>query len=137
MKLFTAALLLSVVAFAGCESKTGILPCGIQYTVLQKGSGARPSKGDHIKLLYTGTLLDGKKFDSVQDWNNPFEFDIGRGQVVIRGWDEVALAMRKGERRTVVIPAALAYGDQGVPGLIPPNASLVFDIVLLDIVRKK
>lgn len=105
-------------------------PSGLQYAIDQDGTGAQPKTGETVTVHYTGWLTDGKKFDSSRDRNAPFQFVIGRGQV-IRGWDEGVALMKIGEKRTLVIPSALGYGARGIPGVIPQNATLVFQVELL------
>lgn len=108
-------------------------PSGLQYQDLKVGTGPLPKTGQSVTVHYTGTLTDGKKFDSSRDRNEPFTFKIGLGEV-IPGWDEGVGTMRKGGRRKLIIPAKLGYGDKGAGnGLIPPGATLLFDVELLDI----
>ena len=98
---------------------------------LVAGSGDTAAAGQSVSVHYTGWLTDGQKFDSSLDRNDPFEFRLGAGQV-ISGWDQGVAGMRVGGKRTLLIPAALGYGAEGAGGDIPPNASLVFDVELLD-----
>jgi len=104
---------------------------GMYYQVEQKGEGKPPAAGTTIKAHYTGRLLLGnRKFDSSYDRGEPIAFPVGTGRV-IRGWDEALSQMTKGEKRTLIIPPELAYGERGAGGVIPPNAWLVFDVELV------
>jgi peptidyl-prolyl cis-trans isomerase A (cyclophilin A) len=105
---------------------------GLQYYISKAGSGNKPTKGQTISAHYAGYLTNGKKFDSSYDRKQPFSTAIGVGKV-IPGWDEAFLEMGKGEKRVLIIPYKLAYGEQGYPGVIPPKATLIFDVELLDI----
>ncbi len=105
---------------------------GLQYQVLQEGSGAVATGGHMVSVHYTGWLTDGKKFDSSVDRGQPFQFNLGAGQV-IKGWDEGVAGMKIGEKRKLTIPAALGYGDRGAGGLIPGGATLIFDVELLGV----
>lgn len=101
---------------------------------LKVGKGAAAKKGDRVKVHYTGTLLDGTKFDSSRDRDDPFTFTLGAGEV-IKGWDEGVAGMKAGGRRKLTIPSDMAYGKRGSPPKIPPDAPLEFDIELLEIVK--
>ena len=109
-----------------------ITPSGLRYVITREGAGSeKPTKGAKVKVHYTGTFLDGRKFDSSLDRGQPFSFNVGKNQV-IRGWDEGILDMLKGEKRTLIVPSKLAYGKRGYPPVIPADAILVFDVELID-----
>jgi FKBP-type peptidyl-prolyl cis-trans isomerase len=110
--------------------KTITTPSGLKYTILKAGKGATPKPGQAVFVHYTGTLTNGKKFDSSRDKGQPFSFKVGAGQV-IPGWDEALSTMKVGERRKLTIPPKLGYGAAGAGGVIPPNATLIFDVELL------
>ena len=107
-------------------------PSGLKYIEIKEGDGATPNKGQTVVVHYTGTLEDGTKFDSSRDRNQPFSFKLGVGQV-IQGWDEGLSTMKVGGRRQLIIPAELGYGARGAGGVIPPNATLIFDVELLKV----
>jgi peptidylprolyl isomerase len=107
-------------------------PSGLKYIDLKEGDGLSPKTGQQVTVHYTGTLENGKKFDSSRDRGRPFSFKIGVGQV-IKGWDEGVATMKIGGQRILIIPAELGYGSRGAGGVIPPNATLVFDVELLEI----
>jgi FKBP-type peptidyl-prolyl cis-trans isomerase FkpA len=111
-------------------------PSGLLYEDTTPGTGATAAKGHRVTVHYTGWLyndgVQGAKFDSSKDRNDPFEFHLGAG-MVIRGWDEGVAGMQVGGARTLIIPAALGYGARGAGGVIPPNATLKFDVELLEI----
>ena len=104
---------------------------GMKYVVTKAGAGDKVGNGKKIKAHYTGKLLDGTVFDSSVKRGVPFEFTVGKGEV-IKGWDEALSDMKKGEKRTLIIPSGLAYGPRGRPPAIPPNATLVFEVELVD-----
>ena len=99
---------------------------------INSSDGPSPKRGDTVTVHYTGWLTDGTKFDSSVDRNEPFAFVLGTGQV-IQGWDQGVAAMRVGDKTRLTIPPELAYGEQGYPGAIPPNATLIFEVELLSI----
>ena len=111
-------------------------PSGLQYEDTTVGEGAEAKAGQDVTVHYTGWLYNdgtqGAKFDSSKDRNDPFEFSLGAG-MVIKGWDEGVAGMKIGGKRTLIIPAALGYGARGAGGVIPPNATLKFDVELLGV----
>ena len=109
-------------------------PSGLQYIDHVVGDGAEAAAGQHVSVHYTGWLYkdgeQGAKFDSSRDRNDPFDFPLGAG-MVIKGWDEGVQGMKIGGQRTLIIPPELGYGARGAGGVIPPNATLKFDVELL------
>ncbi len=138
---FAGALALAAVAPVLAPSyaaETVTTETGLKYIDTEAGSGATPEKGQKLSMHYTGWLYEdgkkGAKFDSSVDRGKPFVFPIGVG-MVIRGWDEGVSTMKVGGKRTLIIPPQLGYGARGAGGVIPPNATLIFDVELLDIVE--
>lgn len=109
-----------------------ITDSGLKFDDLVVGDGAVAQSGQQVSVHYTGWLTDGSKFDSSLDRNEPFQFALGRG-MVIRGWDEGVTGMQVGGKRKLTIPPQLGYGERGAGGVIPPNATLVFEVELLEI----
>jgi peptidylprolyl isomerase len=105
---------------------------GLQYWDIVPGTGATAVPGKMVKVHYTGFLTTGEKFDSSRDRGEPFPFSLGAGEV-IKGWDEGVAGMKVGGQRQLRIPPGLAYGASGAGGTIPPNATLIFDVELLDV----
>ena len=105
---------------------------GLKYTDDQIGTGAVATPGKTAVVHYTGWLMDGTKFDSSRDRNQPFSFALGAGQV-IKGWDEGVAGMKVGGKRTLIVPPALGYGARGAGDVIPPNAELIFEVELLKV----
>ena len=105
---------------------------GLRYKIIQKGDGIKPQKGQNVSVHYKGMFTEGEVFDDSYKRGNPIEFPIGMGNV-IPGWDEGILLLNKGDKARFVIPSHLAYGEAGAGGVIPPNATLVFDVELMDI----
>ncbi|KAK6331045.1 Fork head 1 [Orbilia javanica] len=105
---------------------------GVEKTITKEGTGAQPKAGQTVVMHYTGKLTDGTKFDSSVDRGKPFETPIGVGRV-IKGWDEAVPTMKVGEQATLTITPDYGYGARGAGGVIPPNATLIFDVELIQI----
>jgi len=135
--LVVVVLAVSVVAYVlvnrgpatGAEVATA---SGLKYIDIVEGTGATPQNGQTVTVHYTGTLENGKKFESSVDRGQPYEFRLGTG-AVIKGWDEGLASMKVGGKRKLIIPPALGYGQRGSPPKIPPNSILLFDIELLSV----
>ena len=130
------AVMASGASIAQTAGKTMTTPTGLQITDIKVGTGATPKTGQTCVMHYTGWLYQngakGQKFDSSVDRGQPFEFPIGTGRV-IKGWDEGVASMKVGGKRTLIIPPDLGYGARGAGGVIPPNATLLFEVELLDV----
>merc|ERR1712241_500316 len=131
MKFFTSAL--AVLAATASLAASEVLPSGltVEYVQVPEACEVKVKRSDLLTMHYTGTLEDGTKFDSSVDRNEPFQFQIGVGQV-IRGWEEGVVGMCIGEKRKLIVPPELGYGDQGAGQVIPGGATLYFDIELLE-----
>lgn len=138
---FTVGFLLVTLIAAGCarEAEEGQTPMALEKNDVKEGTGAEARKGQTVSVHYTGWLHDqnaadkkGQKFDSSRDRNEPFSFTLGGGEV-ITGWDEGVVGMNVGGTRVLTIPPAMGYGALGAGGVIPPNATLLFEIELLDV----
>ncbi len=134
--LFFVSLTAPSLAADGAPGKMSELPSGLKYTDTNVGTGAVATSGQKVSVHYTGWLYNngakGAKFDSSLDRGQPFAFGLGAGQV-IQGWDEGVAGMKVGGKRTLIIPPALGYGARGAPPVIPPNATLMFDVELLGV----
>ena len=136
LKTIVAALLmfgvLSTTQGATVSDKTTTTASGLKYEDIKQGTGETATAGKIVSVHYTGWLTDGKKFDSSKDRGQPFEFPLGGGRV-IKGWDEGVQGMKVGGVRKLTIPPSLGYGSRGAGGVIPPDATLVFEVELLKV----
>ena len=141
-QLYRLAIVVAIAVAAGCAAEENMAQSNITELIKTDettGTGHEAAAGRTVTVHYTGWLYDqnkpdhkGKKFDSSRDRGEPFAFRLGQGRV-IRGWDEGVAGMKVGGRRTLTIPPEYGYGAQGAPGAIPPNATLIFDVELLDV----
>jgi FKBP-type peptidyl-prolyl cis-trans isomerase len=119
-------------ALVAISDGTTTTPSGLRYKILRPGTGVQPQKGQTITAEYVGKLLDGTVFDASANHPAAFQFAVGMGQV-IQGWDEAFASMKKGEKRLIIVPPALGYGEKGMVPVIPPNSWLVFEVELVGI----
>jgi FKBP-type peptidyl-prolyl cis-trans isomerase len=132
-----SALFITSIMLVSCAPKTDeegyvVSDTGLKYKELTVGEGETAKSGDTVSVHYTGTLTDGTKFDSSVDRGDPFQFTLGSGQV-IAGWDEGLQGVNVGGKRELIIPPELGYGESGAGELIPPNATLIFEVELMEI----
>jgi FKBP-type peptidyl-prolyl cis-trans isomerase len=132
MKKLISTLLISSLFLISCNNMEDPQITELQIEEITTGSGEVAQIGDTVSVHYTGTLSDGTKFDSSKDRGTPFEFTIGEG-MVIKGWDEGVPGMKVGGSRKLTIPYTMAYGERGIPGVIPAKATLIFEVELLEI----
>lgn len=138
IKIVLMGVLVLLLLLTGCGAKDAdkeevvTTKTGLQYVDIKVGEGTLPKLGDTVVVHYTGWLEDGTKFDSSVDRGEPFSFPIGMGRVIL-GWDEGVGTMRVGGVRKLIIPPDLGYGARGAGGVIPPNATLIFEVELLEI----
>lgn len=132
----TALLIFTSINFAIAQSDTITTGSGLKYIVVEKKDGIQAENGKAVEVHYTGYLLDGKVFDSSRERKEPIEFVLGQGQV-IKGWDEGIALMSTGDKFKLIIPPGLAYGSKGSGNIIPPQATLVFDVELLSVSEPK
>lgn len=128
----TAIIFFTVCGITFSQSDTVTTESGLKYIVIEEGEGVKAASGKAVEVHYTGYLLDGKKFDSSLDRNEPIMFVLGAGQV-IKGWDEGIALMNAGDRMRLIIPSGLAYGEKGAGDIIPPDATLIFDVELVSV----
>ncbi|MBK8981096.1 MAG: FKBP-type peptidyl-prolyl cis-trans isomerase [Ignavibacteria bacterium] len=126
------AILFSACGISFSKSDTAATGSGLKYIIMEEGTGAKAENGNSVEVHYSGYLLDGKKFDSSLDRNEPIEFVLGKGQV-IKGWEEGIALMNVGDKMRLIIPSELAYGKKGAGDIIPPDATLVFDVELISV----
>lgn len=127
-----ATFFIITLTIAGCGRNTFVTKSGVSVEILKEGTGAQPKQGQVVTVHYTGWLTDSTKFDSSVDRGQPFTFQLGVGQV-IQGWDDGVATMKVGGKSKLTIPPELGYGRQGAGGVIPPNATLIFEVELLGI----
>jgi peptidylprolyl isomerase len=128
---FCSCIMLVATTMIEASGRTAMTPGGVKIEIVKEGQGPLPKQGQTVVVHYIGTLPDGTKFDSSRDRKQPFSFVLGAGKV-IRGWDEAIAAMKVGTRAIITIPPAMGYGAHGAGNVIPPNATLIFDVELLE-----